>query len=82
MFGLSPTKILFTVAVIAIVWFGFKAMDRLNKKPKPVQKRAKDRVKAETAEDGVEDMVACPTCGDYVLKKKAPDCGRQGCPYG
>ncbi len=66
MFGFSVTKILFTVAVLVIVWQVFKRLHKRKNLFKERMERAggKDQV----SENGgqVEDMVKCPNCGAYV----------------
>ena len=65
-------KWLVLIAIVAAVWFGFKAISRRNEAAK-----VDDRKKS-TPE--VEDMTACPVCGTYVTEGQG-NCGRQGCPY-
>ncbi len=85
MFGFSLTKLLFTVAVILIVWYGFKWLGR-------VQAQRNAGIKRKPAESGrqapksagaaqVEDMVECATCGSFVPARGATNCGQAGCPY-
>ena len=89
MFGFSLTKILFTVAVVIAVWYGFKWVGRVQ-----AQRAAENRRRVRGAgrsappsappggsEGGAEDMVACPACGDYVAPGSAITCGRAECPY-
>lgn len=80
MFGLSPTKILFTVAVIAIVWYGFKWLNRAQNKTGNRNKDA--NVSQRKAQDSsFEELVACDKCGDYVVPDKKNGCGQSGCPF-
>jgi hypothetical protein len=65
-------KYLVLAAIIAAVWYGFKAISRRNK-----AKTAADQRKATEA---VEDMTACTTCGTYVTSDQR-NCGKSGCPY-
>ncbi len=86
MFGLSPNKILFTALIIAAVWYGFKWLNRLQADQKKKTKHAarNDRTSAaETRSKDVdfEELVACPTCGDYVIADKKSGCGKENCPY-
>jgi len=93
MFGFSITKILFTLAAIVAIWYGFKWFNRMqDNRDAPrgrvrgsarPQKRSAPRQPRETAadSDGVEDMIACPTCGDFVTARGARSCGRGDCPY-
>ena len=82
MFGFSLTKLLFTVAVVAAVWYGFKLYGRLEK-----ARQAKAALKAgrqgggPAAAVGVEDMERCAACGAYVAAGHATSCGRDDCPY-
>ena len=83
MFGLSPSKLLFTVLIIAAVWYGFKWIGRFQanqKKQSPNQDGAA-KGNTPTSNDGVEDLVACSKCGDYVISDKKSGCGKDGCPY-
>jgi len=75
MFGLfSLPKLIFTAAIIAAVWYGFKWLGQRQK----IQKRAeRENLRAgskRTEGPVVEDMVQCPDCGAYV-----PDDGRHKC---
>lgn len=84
MFGLSFTKVLLLVAVVAIVWFGFRWFQRWEKER---------RERAEREEGGrlgrdasprpdslqTEVMTACRVCGTYVAQG-ARSCGRPSCP--
>jgi len=72
MFGLfSLPKLLFTAAVIAAVWYGFKWLNRRqqveSERAKGDLGGSKGTAKRKAAPD-VEEMVACPDCGAYVSK--------------
>ena len=78
MFG----KFLLTVAVVAIVWFGFKFLARLAElkhgaavvpPPKPRPERY--------PENKAEIMVECRVCGTWLPAGSAKPCGRVDCPY-
>lgn len=86
MFGFSLFKILFTIAIVIVVWNGFKYFNRVQE-----QRGAKTRVKtkktgsntgpsASPAQDGIEDMVQCKACGAYVTRGAKP-CGKDECPF-
>jgi hypothetical protein len=83
MFGLSLSKILLIVAVIAAVWFTLKYVtnkveDASGDKPDKLKRKAK----AEAAPDeprAVEDMVRCRVCGAYQTRNAGP-CARADCP--
>ncbi len=81
MFGLSPSKILFTVLVIAVVWYGFKWLGQLQKRNGGKSAKDPDQVNRDAA-PATEDLVACSLCGDYVSATRASNCGRADCPHG
>ncbi|MGE5503108.1 MAG: hypothetical protein ACM31L_01675 [Actinomycetota bacterium] len=81
---MSFPKLLLTVAVIAIIWFGFKYMARVaeiraregRRPPAPgPARREPDNA------DGVQDMVRCPACNTWQPARGAKPCGRSDCPY-
>ena len=83
MFGFSIQKLIFTVAIVLIVWYGFKVIGRLDKKRKAQIKVGRRRKKPPSpAEDPeTENMVACAVCGTFVSSRGTKSCGREGCPY-
>ena len=87
MLGFSIQKLLFTIAVIAAVWYGFKWVGRM----KEIRDEdAKDRLRREKQGSGEkaarssvdsEEMVECATCGAFVASSGAKACGKDNCPY-
>ena len=94
MLGFSIQKLLFTVAAIIAVWYGFKWLGRM----KQVRDReARERLRRQagngggggTGESGAggsvsgaaEEMVECPACGAFVAATGAKSCGKEECPY-
>ena len=65
-------KYLVLAAIVAAVWYGFKAISRRNQ-----VKTAEDQRKRT---ESVEDMTACTVCGTFVTPQQG-DCGKDGCPY-
>ena len=63
-------KWLVLAAIVAGVWFGYKAISRRNNS---------DKVAGEEKE-GISEMTACSVCGTYVAESQK-DCGQAGCPY-
>ncbi len=63
-------KYVILVAIVGVVWYGFKLIARRNK-AKQIQ---------DDQRDSVEDVTSCPVCGVYVTPQQA-DCGREACPY-
>jgi uncharacterized protein len=66
-------KILLLVAIVAIVWYGFKLVGRLDRQRK--DKLARD------ARKGVAETVQCPVCDAYIAEDSRNNCGRPDCPY-
>ncbi len=90
MFGFSLTKLLFTAAIIALIWYGFKWVGRVQAnreaehrarlregRPREGQARPGDSPVEATA----HDMVKCAICGDFVSPEATQGCDRPGCPY-
>ncbi len=94
MLGFSIQKLLFTVAVVVAVWYGFKWVGRM----KEIRdKKAKDRLRrdAQSGNKGgsggggasggeqsdAEEMVECAVCGAFVAVRGTKSCGRDDCPY-
>ena len=94
MLGFSIQKLLFTVAAIFAVWYGFKWVGRMKKvREREARERLRRQVgnggEAGTSEFGAgvsvsgaaEEMVECPTCGAFVAITGAKSCGKADCPY-
>jgi len=95
MLGFSIQKLLFTVAIVVAVWYGFKWVGRYQQIR---EKEAKDRLRRDAAGGGnagtpasggirddapgdAEEMVECAVCGAFVTVRGAKSCGREDCPY-
>ncbi|MBC8338096.1 MAG: hypothetical protein ISR51_01135 [Rhodospirillales bacterium] len=92
MFGFSIQKLLFTVAVIMAVWYGFKWVGRIKDQRDKERARLKregkkgggaasPRAAATDDFDDAEEMVECASCGAFVQARGARSCGRDDCPY-
>ncbi len=87
MFGFSPNKLLFTVLVIAAIWYTFKWLNRFQagqqrRSQSPSQAQGNTSQPEPKANDvAYEELVACPKCGDYVVADKKSGCGKEACPY-
>jgi hypothetical protein len=64
-------KFLVTVLLIAVVWFGFRFVQRS-------AESRRVRRDAPPAPPGVQDLAQCRVCGSWVTPKH---CGRRDCPY-
>jgi len=62
MLGFSLPKLLILIAVIAVVWYGFKAAGRINRNRRSGPKKAEQN---ETSGITIESMVQCPKCRAY-----------------
>jgi uncharacterized protein len=90
MFGFSLQKLLVLAAVIALVWYGFKFVGRLQDQRKadgglgaraPRRPKRRGTPATEPRAQDAEDMVACPVCQAYVQARGATRCDRSDCPY-
>ena len=77
MLGFSIQKLLFTVAVVLAVWYGFKIFGR----GRTVAGGGAPKNTGQEKADGSLEMKPCEVCGDYVAAG-ASSCGRDDCPYG
>lgn len=86
MFGISFTKVLLLVAVVAIVWFGFRWFQRWEKERRQRAEREEEggRLGREASPRSdtlqAEVMTACRVCGTYVAQG-IRSCGRPKCPF-
>ncbi len=88
MFGFSLTKILFTIAAVLVVWYGFKWVSRIQAQRQAQANevlrdagRKSPSGRREAGAPTAEDMVRCRVCGDYVAAGAATACGQADCPY-
>ncbi len=82
MFGFSLSKLLVLAAIVAAVWYGFKFVDRLDKRRKREIKARRDNpAGAVDVPEKPEEMVQCPVCESYVAAQGVGPCGRDDCPY-
>lgn len=74
MFGLTLTKLLFTILVIVLVWRGFAMIGRLHRAR---QARAVGRRSTgDGRRVGTIELVECPRCGSYFDPKEGCHCAR------
>lgn len=88
-------KIAVLVAIIAIVWFGFRYMERRNSisdgRRKTGERTLGERLKKSIREktgatagndpEEIEDTESCPSCGAFVSVSSIKNCGKPNCPY-
>lgn len=84
MLGLSLGKILLLAALVAVVWYGFKYMSRVEAVRRALQEELRRRQGASSKPASIEaeDLAKCAPCGSYVSARGATSCGRPDCPWG
>ncbi|MBB52750.1 MAG: hypothetical protein CMF67_00075 [Magnetovibrio sp.] len=80
MFGFSIMKILFTIAIVVVVWQGFKWLKRRETVEAVNAMKSLNRESA-SARDHVEELVPCPDCGAYIAKGPDHRCTQLSCPF-
>ena len=82
MLGLSLGKLLLLALIIAVVWFGFKYVHRVEAIRRHMREEiGRRRGTTPRTAASVEDLVKCSTCGAYVAAEGATPCGRSDCPW-
>jgi len=84
MLGFSLGKILLFGALIALVWYGFKYMGRVEAVRRSLRDEIRRRQAAASGRSPLveaEDLVKCAPCGAYVAARGATNCGRPDCPW-
>jgi len=82
----SLSKLVVLIAIIVVVWYGFKFLVQMERARKEAQRTAQ---RSEAARrrgpppraQVVEDMVKCSKCGAYVTARRPTRCGRGDCPW-
>ncbi|HZB93183.1 MAG TPA: hypothetical protein VE397_17185 [Stellaceae bacterium] len=82
MFGFSPGKLLVFVLLFAVVWTGFRFVNRVEQIRRSVREELKRRQggQAPPRRLPAEDLVKCAVCGVYVSAHDGAACGRADCP--
>ncbi len=83
MFGFSLPKLLILAAIIAVVWYGAKIIQRRDEVRRAVDEKTRRNFGKGKEKDTpvAEDLVECRVCGAYVAAQHATNCGREDCPY-
>ncbi len=74
--GFSLPKILVLIAILALVWYGFKLFGRGREAEKSIKK---GDISGGNEKQNV-DLEECPICEAYV-DTGASSCGKKGCPF-
>jgi len=91
MFGFSISKVLLTAIAIAIVWYGWKWMNRVQARRRgeldefgrpPISRGrwSRSRRRERDRRPATEDLVQCTVCGAYVPAGGGGACERSDCP--
>jgi uncharacterized protein len=90
MFGLSLSKLLFTIVAVLAVWYGYRWIGRVLARRRAeleeqmrldIRQASKRGPGGSGATAKAEDLIPCGSCGDYVPARGARNCGRDDCPY-
>jgi hypothetical protein len=76
MFGMSLTKVLIFVLIVAAVWYGWKLWRRKDQIKREIETRLGIDAAARAKEGEIQDLKSCRVCGAYV----AHACERKDCP--
>ncbi len=83
MLGLSLGKFLLLVALIALIWYGFRYVNRVEAIRRALREELKRRqAPPKSTRIDAEDLVKCAQCGSYVAARSTANCGRKDCPWG
>jgi len=94
MFGLSLPKLIVLAGIIAIVWYGFKLIGRVQERRDAEMQGPDGEARLRRGDRGqggntqgaragteIEETVKCRACGAYVPVRGATSCGRPSCPF-
>lgn len=74
-------KLLALIAIGAVVWYVWNLTVRLRVAERLLSERDGRRVQPKRGDDPAFDLVACPLCGDHVVRGSG-SCGKPDCPFG
>jgi hypothetical protein len=75
------SKLLTLILLIAVVWYGYRYVVRINARMQAKQKLDAQDSGLPRPHPNAEEMIRCPVCNVYVSATKATSCGRPDCPY-
>ncbi|HUC64480.1 MAG TPA: hypothetical protein VMA53_03570 [Stellaceae bacterium] len=81
--GFSPGKLLVFVIFVAVIWYGFRFVNRVDMIRRSVREEAKRRQQQAQRPPSLkaEDLVKCAVCSVFVSASSAVACGRADCPW-
>jgi hypothetical protein len=74
-------KLLVLAAVIFLVWYGVRWLQRLSRTTQKLEQAQREQVAQAqaAASSATQELIACPVCGTYVAPR-SPGCDRADCP--
>ena len=69
-------KLLVTVAIVALVWYGFRVACKLY----GGNPAGSANVDDDAPKEQIEDLTKCSVCDTFVESRGATDCDRDDCP--
>jgi uncharacterized protein len=79
----SLGKLLVLAVILAVVWYGWKYVQRVEQVRRALKEEIERRRAGNSAPPSrpAEDLVKCSVCGTYVPSHGAHACGRADCPW-
>ena len=87
-------KVAVLVLLVAVVWFGFRYLERRNRveegRRRPMERTMGERIRKSMRERAgakaepdrsIGDTEQCPVCKSYVAVDGISNCGKPNCPY-
>ncbi len=79
MFGLSLSKLLFTLLVIVAVWRGFRLLREIQERREAAGRRGRPSRRERVRRGEALELEPCPGCGTYLPRGTAcPSCTASG----
>jgi hypothetical protein len=77
MFGLSLSKILFTILIAVVVWKGFALVGRLARERQARAVPGRGRQRGRGRGTGTIELIECSRCGAYFDPSQGCRCGQR-----
>ncbi len=77
----SLGKLLVLAIILAVVWYGWKYVQRVEQVRRTLRDEIERRRTGTPPSRPAEDLVKCAVCATYVPARGAHSCGRADCPW-